>query len=306
MPLELIIVIGIFAIPILAGIVSGFTTNTMTQNYIPSMRDNDTTDQENWEFSDSIEESENLAMEVPSLSFEAPTAEKHSKEENEPTSAIKDSKSPKEVGTEVNRFFSIFNKNQMEIPTLEGQNEMNHIIDIETSSDVDVVAPQERTLSVVPEEVGIEINRFLGVFRNNDSEPALEEPHYVDQMLDQIDGKDIPPPTEEDVAAESPLTQTAFRSIEKKYGFQTASQITTTPILGARGEEDVMIGRIQFDSEETCLVYEDTYVYLRGSAIEKVASNEGIVVLVKGFFFDDGFIVQELNSLEELVMQEAM
>ncbi|MFX3643476.1 MAG: hypothetical protein ACE3L7_33295 [Candidatus Pristimantibacillus sp.] len=325
MPAELIIIIVGFAIPIIYGAISGFTSNTMTQNNIPSMRDVDTEiDQEmTWDqfsVSDPVSEHENLAMDLPPLSIETvhPTEDQafeqiDTSEVEKTTSAAKTvSMVPEEVGVEVNRFFNLFKKEETEPePTItvdQIQDQNNNSDTLTSVSEVVLTPPVERTVSVLPEEVGVEVNRFLQIFKKEETEPStvLEESHYVDQLLDQINSSDIPPPTEEDVAAESPLSDIAFRSIAKNYGFETASLITTTPLLGAKNEEDIMMGRIQFHDGETCLVYEDSYVFLRGSAIEKVASNEGIVVLVKGFFFDDGFIVGELIRQEELVMQEAM
>lgn len=325
MPLELTIIILFLSIPIIAGAVCGFTSNTMTQNNIPSMRDMDSeVEQEmTWDqfgLSDPIANNDNLAMELPPLSIEKIQTGDQAIEqsninlvENTPPAARTVSMVPDEVGVEVNRFFNLFNKQEMEPETtltVDPIQDQNSYSDNLTSvSEVVLTSTVERTVSVLPEEVGAEVNRFLKFFKKEEeTEPAavLEEPHYVDQMLGQIDSCDIPPPTEEDVAAESPLSEIAFRSIAKNYGFETASQITTTPLLGAKQEEDVMMGRIQFLDGETCLVYEDSYVFLRGSAIEKVTSNEGIVVLVKGFFFDDGFIVGELIRQEELVVQEAM
>ncbi|MCW3793727.1 hypothetical protein OM416_19220 [Paenibacillus sp. LS1] len=324
MPAELIIIIVGFAIPIIFGAVSGFTSNTMTQNNIPSMRDVDmeieqeiTFDQ--FSLSDPAAKHENLAMELPPLSFETvpPTGDQAFEQieisEDEKTTATRTvSMVPEEVGVEVNRFFNLFKKEEIEPePTIivdQIQDQNNNSDTLTSVSEVVLTPPVERTVSVLPDEVGVEVNRFLQIFKKEKTEPTavLEESHYVDQLLDQINSSDIPPPTEEDVAAESPLTEIAFRSIAKNYGFETASQITTTPLLGEKNEEDIMMGRIQFHDGETCLVYEDSYVFLRGSAIEKVSSNEGIVVLVRGFFFDDGFIVGELIRQEELVMQEAM
>lgn len=325
MPLELIILIALFSIPMITGAIRGFTSNTMTQNYIPSyipVKDVDSEIEPEMEWghfslSDPLSGPEEIVMETPPSISNVTEDQSFDQKGNSDILNV-ETISPGSMRSmdregEMNRFFSRFNKPEAQTasqPILVEpiQDESNNDVILSSVSEIDSTLPVARAISVLPDEVGVEVERFLKIFKNEELEPTtfLEDPHYVDQMLSQINSIDIPPPTEEDIAAESPLSEVAFKSIVKNYGFETASQITTTPFLGAKNEEDIMIGRIQFYNGETCLVYEDNYVCLRGSAIEKVASNEGIVVLVKGFFFDDGFIVVELNSLEELFMQEAM
>lgn len=121
-----------------------------------------------------------------------------------------------------------------------------------------------------------------------DFERSLET---IDEMLDYLqrdENKVIKLPFG------MPISPREYLALQRKYGDEIVSKVTTTPGAGPTGEYDCMIGRVFRMDEQTVIQYGNHFIPLKG-----MENKEG-VFLVEGMFIrPDLFYVRDFTDLEK-------
>lgn len=331
------IVIAIIVIPIISGLIKGWSSTCKRTNYLTSMEmTRSRFDFFNSEYETNAEVSLNQAN-IFGHDVSSPEIEQKESENTNPITFTA-SEIPEEMNGSLNELFkalsaaeelstetimdkkSILNKDQsggLETQVEPVVNVEPNTPDVSGLSDELYYCDQEEPemnydhqVDALPDESFIvphveESNHLIPP-----SEPERElfqGEETIDEMVESFETKRllsynvIPFPCDlEHLDVPSVISESDFKAIQRRYGPVIANSITTTPQLGGGSSPiDVMIGRIGFLEMDRVLQYGGHQVIIKGKGVSELY--EGQAVLIKGQFVKNSiFMVSMIEDLEQI------
>ncbi|WP_240416533.1 hypothetical protein [Paenibacillus periandrae] len=297
--MELVILFSILALPVIVGLCTGFTTNTMTIDTSHSMNSRN----EEEHFFESEHETDGWRP-IPLTQPRSDLDEVGEIPPSVPRTPVVSSL-PEEVENGILQLLGQLGTIESQVhqeeppPDSYYYNEqlISHEHDERPAAPLTQMRSEEMLIQVVP-SLPTEVDRG----------GSPDYPHDIDQMMESLKDTDIPPPDHiiEYTEQSSPLPKQEYHVIRRVFGSEFADQITTTPSIGATSNEvDVMMGRVNYTSDGIMrLTYNDASIPIRGIGITQDLI--GQIVLVKGFFLDNDVFIVDVTQRGNAIRQEVL